>query len=172
LYGLKNTSSAYEYYGNALEYGNIGWDEADKAQRYAIKDEHRARRRQKANARAAAKLVTAFLVVAVGLSVLIYSNVQLAELTKVASALDAELIELQKQEAILNAELETRIGLHEVEERARSMGMSKLEKHQIRYVTLGGQDHAEVLRAPTVSGMPVVFAGMARNLGAVVEYLK
>ena len=90
--------------------------------------------------------VLAFMTVILALAFsVMYSRAQLTELSAQVSKVSKELDVLESENVRLNAELEERISLKNVEEYAATeLGMDKLDPSQVEYVTLSEGDKAEV----------------------------
>lgn len=92
-------------------------------------------------------LSTAFLVV-LALSVtamMIFSRVELTELTAQINKAEKELNQLKNENIKLNIEAESQISLSKVEEYAKNvLGMKKLQNYQVEYVCLTQQDKVEI----------------------------
>ena len=105
-----------------------------------------ARRRTWAMPRVSAFMVASF-VTFLGITLMIvYSYMQINELTTEGSRLKSQLSTLQTEEAKLNTAMEQRISLKELEEQALAMGMIKPEGESVSWFDLSGEDHAEVVK--------------------------
>ncbi|MBO5783828.1 MAG: cell division protein FtsL [Clostridia bacterium] len=117
-----------------------------------------------------AKRVSATLLAAVLLLVglvcyQIYCNAQYNELTTQVSNLKEEHADLVNEKIQLGVKIDAMAQLDNIEQIAQEMGMSKIQQHQIEYVNLGSEDHAEVIRVDDG------FGGLFRNFSMIWEYL-
>lgn len=95
----------------------------------------------------------------------IYCNAQYNELTTQVSILKSEYEDLVNEEIQLNVQIDAKAELNNIEAIATSMGMSKIQQHQIEYVNLGSEDRAEVIAVDDGLG------GLFRNFSMIWEYL-
>ena len=95
----------------------------------------------------------------------IYCNAQYNELTTQANNLKSEYEDLVNEEIQLNVQIDAKAELNNIEAIATSMGMSKIQQHQIEYVNLGSEDRAEVIAVDDGLG------GLFRNFSMIWEYL-
>jgi cell division protein FtsL len=117
-----------------------------------------------------AKRVSATLLAAVLLLVglvcyQIYCNAQYNELTTQVNRLKDENEDLVNEHIRLGVRIDEMAQLDNIEQIAQEMGMSKIQQHQIEYVNLGSEDHAEVIRVDDG------FGGLFRNFSMIWEYL-
>lgn len=117
-----------------------------------------------------AKRVSATLMAAVLLLVglvcyQIYCNAQYNELTTQVNRLKDENADLVNEHIRLGVRIDEMAQLDNIEQIAQEMGMSKIQQHQIEYVNLGSEDHAEVIRVDDG------FGGLFRNFSMIWEYL-
>jgi cell division protein FtsL len=95
----------------------------------------------------------------------IYCNAQYNELTTQVNNLKSEYEDLVNEEIQLNVKIDAKAELNNIEAIATSMGMSKIQQHQIEYVNLGSEDRAEVISVDDGLG------GLFRNFSMIWEYL-
>lgn len=95
----------------------------------------------------------------------IYCNAQYNELTTQVNNLKSEYEDLVNEEIQLNVQIDAKAELNNIEAIATSMGMSKIQQHQIEYVNLGSEDRAEVIAVDDGLG------GLFRNFSMIWEYL-
>lgn len=87
----------------------------------------------------------AFVTIVALLISMIYNYMQLNEITVKSSELKSKLAVLSNDQRRLSSNLDTRLNLKAVEERALEMGMIKPEQDQVFYVSLSGGDKAVVI---------------------------
>ncbi len=95
----------------------------------------------------------------------IYCNAQYNELTTQVNNLKSEYEDLVNEQIQLNVQIDAMADLNNIEVIAAEMGMSKIQQHQIEYVNLGSEDHAEVIAVNDG------FGGLFRNFSMIWEYL-
>ncbi len=95
----------------------------------------------------------------------IYCNAQHNELTTQVNNLKGEYEDLVNEQIQLNVQIDAMADLNNIEVIAAEMGMSKIQSHQIEYVNLGSEDHAEIIAANDG------FGGLFRNFSMIWEYL-
>ena len=95
----------------------------------------------------------------------IYCNAQYNELTTQVNRLKDENEDLVNEHIRLGVRIDEMAQLDNIEQIAQEMGMSKIQQHQIEYVNLGSEDHAEVIRVDDG------FGGLFRNFSMIWEYL-
>lgn len=99
----------------------------------------------------------------------IYCDASYNEKAAKLSALDEEYEELLNREKQLNISLAAKADLRLVEDIAvNQLGMSKLEQHQIEYVSLDSADKAVVIENDDNG----VFADLFKNFSVVWEYFR
>jgi len=116
--------------------------------------------------------VLSFFVVCSLLFMIVYSYVQLNELSTSKSDLQDAIAQEKDDYAVMQAELERKISLTELETIATTrLGMIKAQQEQIRYADLSGEDYAVVLaqQAPSESGFAAAVAGLFDRF---LEYLR
>jgi hypothetical protein len=86
-------------------------------------------------------------------------------LTTQVNNLKSEYEDLVNEEIQLNVKIDAKAELNNIEAIATSMGMSKIQQHQIEYVNLGSEDRAEVISVDDGLG------GLFRNFSMIWEYL-
>lgn len=110
------------------------------------------------------------LCIFVVLGVVLSSYVGLTELTAQNAKMRNTLSELQSGEKALQAKKEQQFNLAVVEQRAKEMGMVKLDKSLIEYVELSNPERTTIAAAQT--GATGIIAGLVKSFDAVLEYLK
>lgn len=137
--------------------------------------------REKVQRKAAAKRASsarvslftfASFVMAMGLLLMIvYSYVQLSELSESAAGLEKQLQTLKNEEAVMISDYEERVSLKEVEDIAvNRLGMVKPEQDQVKYLDLSGGDHSVVL-PKSHGGQSVFLTGIVHALGGLVNFI-
>ena len=116
--------------------------------------------------RAAAVLMMAVLCLA-----MVYSNMQLTELTSDISAREASLAELQSTTVSLTTKREETYSTAYIEDYAQNvLGMVKVDASQMEYVELSNPERIEVTgTGASVSG---AVGSLVRGFTAVLEYLR
>ena len=86
------------------------------------------------------------MTVAIGIfGYMLYSRVQIAELSNQISAAKSELSEAESEYDYLNMQVQSKTSLANVEEYARNeLGMKKLDNYQVEYITIKDEAPAEV----------------------------
>lgn len=113
-----------------------------------------------------ATVVSAVLCIAVAFSIL-YSKVELAEYTAMISEVKTQLETEQRENARLNAELDSMVTLDNVESiAATELGLQKTQNSQINFVTLNTEKMTEVAQTDTN-----IFVSIKDWFYDVLEYL-
>ena len=95
----------------------------------------------------------------------IYGNAQYNEITSQVNNRKSQYEDLVNEEIQLNVKIDAMAELNNIETIATSMGMSKIQQHQIEYVNLGSEDRAELISVDDG------FGGVFRNFSMIWEYL-
>lgn len=94
---------------------------------------------------AALKITAALAVVIAIVAVMLYNRAMLTELTVKINSANKELAEMQSENTRLQAELESKISLRNVEDYAtQTLGLAKMDKYQIEYIDLNEGDKIEL----------------------------
>ncbi len=113
-----------------------------------------------------ATVVSAVLCIAVAFSIL-YSKVELAEYTAMISEVKTQLETEQRENARLNAELDSMVTLDNVESiAATELGLQKTQNSQINFITLNTEKMTEVAQTDTN-----IFVSIKDWFYDVLEYL-
>jgi len=113
----------------------------------------RTRRRTAPKARAIALpsisvfAAAAFATLMILLLMVVYSYMQLNEITTTNSRMQRQIDSLEVEQAKLDTALEQRISLKELEERALALGMVQPDGDQIQWFDLSGEDYAVVVES-------------------------
>ena len=95
---------------------------------------------------------------------ILYNNVLLTEMTSEIQTLEQQFKQLQSENQRMSVEIESRIPLREVQEKAQnSLGMSKIEPYQVRYIDLGEKEGVRMVQIPDPT-TPEVVLGMIKPL--------
>jgi cell division protein FtsL len=95
---------------------------------------------------------------------IVYSNMQLSQLSRSNQRAVIELQALKREESVLSRRIEAGVSLSEVEAYAvGELGMIKPSKEQIVYIGIPAQDRAEIVRHP---GFMENIKDMFVNVGA------
>lgn len=161
-----NTSSAYDL---------SAFEEAPKKQLKKAPELQVVRNRSAKRTLAAAftpKAVAAFAIVVTLICLMVYNHVCLNEITGDINALQEEMQELESQNVIMASQLDSMASMRVVEERAREMGLDRLDKYQTRYVYLYEEDKINLAEEPPESESPTGVAKVARSLfDGLMEYI-
>lgn len=137
----------------------------------------KARTAAKSTARAKARpQVSGFsvfcgVVVFVMLIALLYSYVHLTEASDINRRREAELEDLREQVQMLEVSRNQRMGALQVRDWAvTKLGMSKIDKSQITYVSTSGGDRFEIGEEKPQTTSKLV-AGLAKGFSTVIEYI-
>ena len=94
------------------------------------------------------RVLTMLLVMTVAIGIfgyMLYSRVQIAELSDQISTAKSELSQAQSEYDYLNMQVQSKTSLANVEEYARNvLGMKKLDNYQVEYITIQDQTPVEV----------------------------
>lgn len=102
---------------------------------------------------------------------LIYSQMQLTQLTDQISRKESELSDLNSQYVALKTKQEQTLSLNYIEDYAQNvLGMVKMDTSQIEYVEMSSPDLVEVNNAGATVNDAV--ASLVRSFTAVLEYLR
>lgn len=110
-------------------------------------------------------------VVFVTLIALLYSYVHLTEASDINRRREAELEDLREQVQMLEVSRNQRMGALQVRDWAvTKLGMSKIDKSQITYVSTSGGDRFEIGEGKPQATSKLV-AGLAEGFSTVIEYI-
>lgn len=99
---------------------------------------------------------------------MIYGKVELSSLYTKQAEMQTELTELQDENISFESELASKTGLTKVEEYAEDkLGLQKLDKSQIEYVTVPQDTVAEVVKTDDAN----IFVKIKRWFSNVLEYI-
>ena len=143
----------------------------------ATKDAAKERTAAKASSRAKAKSsVSGFalfcaVLVFVTLVVLLYSYVNLTEASDINHRRQVELSNLREEVQMLEVSRNQRMGALQVRDWAvTKLGMSKIDKAQITYVSTTGGDRFEIGEKKEHHS-PKLVAGLVKGFSTVIEYI-
>jgi cell division protein FtsL len=115
--------------------------------------------------------VLSFFMVIGLLLLVVYSYVQLRELSVNGTQLQKQYDALKNEEALMLSESEQRISLKDAEDYAvNKLGMVKPEQDQVIYLDLSGSDHAEVLEDSQKDGSEFA-KGISHMLASIVSFI-
>lgn len=87
------------------------------------------------------RVISAFVIVVTLVSLMVYNQVQLNEVSGRVNALSAQLRELESEKTRMMSELEATLSLRTIEEQAKhELGMNRLDKYQTTYIMLEQED--------------------------------
>lgn len=110
------------------------------------------------------RVLLCFLVLLGIVAGMLYNNVLLTEMTSEIQQLEQRYQQLQSENRRMTVELESRVPLREVQEKAQNiLGMSKIEPYQVRYIDMGGQEGVRMVQIPDPT-TPEVVLGMIKPL--------
>ena len=135
----------------------------------APKIKHKKLPKPKSEARLKCVKRVAFGLIAFALMfALVYGKVELSRITNEQSELMAQLAQLEENNLSLESELEAKTSLVKVEDYAENvLGMQKLDKSQIEYISLESGNKAEVSAANDN-----IFTDIKQTMDNFVEYLR
>ena len=102
----------------------------------------------KTKALPARRMVSSVLVATLALMMIflrVYGEVENAEVKEDIQSAQSAIEQLKSEETRLKMELETKVTFANVEKKAAEMGMQKRDDAQTNYVTLEGEDSAEII---------------------------
>lgn len=131
----------------------------------------KAKNRTKAKTGVSGFSVFCGVVVFVMLVALLYSYVNLTEASDINRRRKAELEDLREEVQMLEISRNQRMGALQVRDWAvTKLGMSKIDKSQITYVSTSGGDRFEIGEKEQESSSKLV-AGLAKGFSTIVEYI-
>lgn len=86
------------------------------------------------------RVVSSVAVVVAVICVMLYSRAELTALSYQIGQYEDTYQDLTNDYTRLSAEIESKISLRSVEESAKSLGLSKVETYQVKYLNLEGED--------------------------------
>lgn len=105
------------------------------------------------------KWVFVSLFVMLSLTSIMVGNIKLTQLNDQMTSVQKSLNDAKSDEVSLNAQLETRMSMSQVEEYATSkLGLVKVQPYQVQYIHLTNTD--KVVVSSDKTGMPAVFANV------------
>ena len=111
------------------------------------------------------------VVVFVMLSMLLFSYVRLTEASDINRQKREQLEELREQNQMLAISRDQRMGALQVRDYAvQRLGMNKIDKSQITYVTTSGGDKFEVVKNENKSESKLV-SGLVKGFSTIIEYI-
>lgn len=112
---------------------------------------------------------TAAVVVAV-ICVMLYSRAQLTELSSDLGKMNNEHQLLQSEYTRLCAEMEGKVSLRGVEERAKELGLSKVQSYQVEYISI---EKSENFATSGVKPQELsLLDKLSLSMGSFLEYIK
>ena len=137
-----------------------------RTRREATKREY-TRAKTKISAFAVFSTVSVFVV----LVALLFSYVKLTEASDLNRKAKAHLVTLQEENQMLEVNLNQRMGAMQIRDYAVTrLGMSKVDKSQITYVTTSGGDRFEIIE-PEKKSAPKFVSGLIKGFSTIVEYI-
>ncbi len=117
--------------------------------------------------------VCAYLTCFVLLLAMIFSYVQLNEISDQSVQLQKQLEELQEQNQLLNIKINQRLGHDQIKQQAEErFGMVTLSKDQVTYVNSKNADTVEIVsQSQLLRDRSQIIAGLARGFQWLVEYI-
>jgi len=113
-------------------------------------------------------------IVAIFLSLQIFSYTALNELTNDTIRLRKQYEQLQNEEKRLSVEADRKIDLKYIEDVAiNQYNMQKIENYQVEYISLLGEDHSVIVKDQGITAkVKNMVNGLFKGLSAISEYLK
>jgi len=117
--------------------------------------------------------VFAYLTCFALLLMMIFSYVQLNEISDQSVKLERELNELREQNQMLGIRIDQRMGGDQIKQQAiERLGMVTLSKDQVTYVNTKNTDTVEIIsQSQILRDHSKIFAGLARGFRWLVEYM-
>lgn len=115
------------------------------------------------------RMISSVLVVVAVICVMLYSRSQLTELTAQISDQKTNYQALVSENTRLRAELESKVSLRGVEDRAKELGMAKMQAYQVEYVNMEQSDEI------TLSGVeqePSAAEKLELYIRSFLEYIR
>lgn len=148
-----------------LAFDYSAYDNAQEAQR-AIKYKKNPALKQKTIS--VVTVIGICLLVAVVLGTMIYGRVEISSLCSEQTRQEEQLAQLQGENVSLQSELAQKTNMSKVEEYAENeLGLKKLDKSQIEYVTVESDSVAKVVKAEDDN----VFVKIKHWFSSVLEYI-
>jgi len=129
-----NTSSAYDL---------SAFERSAKKERQAPELKVVKNRRQRAYAALNPRVLSAFALIITLVSLMVYNQVQLNEVTIQLNALSSEMETLQTENAKMTSALDSVVSLRKIAERAEEMGMQRRDEYQTERIHLYREDRIE-----------------------------
>mgnify|MGYP003378673356 CR=1 FL=1 len=114
------------------------------------------------------------VIAAIGLMLgLVISSVQLNDITREIRICKEDIEELKSDEKKLEVEMEKKLNLRNIEETAKNeLGLSKIEKSQIHYLSIVSDDKIELAnKEKDESAVGNALSSLVKSFNILLEYL-
>ena len=115
------------------------------------------------------KTIAPFFLVVIFLALEVYNKTCLHGITGEITALNNDNQALRSENTRLSSLIDNSMSLYNVAERAQEMGMQKLDKYQIEYVSLYKENRIEVIESATEAGF---FEQLKLSVNSAIRDLK
>lgn len=115
------------------------------------------------------RLLSCAAVVVTVICVMLYSRAQLTELTAQISDQKENYQALLSENTRLRAELESKVSLRGVEDRAKELGMAKMQAYQVEYVNM---DQVDEITLSGTGGEPTAAEKLELYIQSFLEYIR
>ena len=106
------------------------------------------------------------------LVLVVFGYVRLYEATEKVSSLKSELSDLRQEQVVLESLYESSIDLSAIEGQAAAMGFAVPEREQVVYMSLTGEDKAEIYKVERENIFQRIFRAVEDSAVGLVEYLR
>lgn len=106
------------------------------------------------------------------LVLVIFGYVQLFEATDYVDTLQHRLEREQQTQSMLKSKYESRIDLHEIEQRAARLGLSRPTAEQTVYLSITGGDSAEIYKQQKTNVFAQLFSALEQSVMELIAYLR
>ena len=156
-----------------MAYDFSGFDRQATAERQARKEKTATRTAaKKARPNVSGFALLSGVVAFVMLIALLFSYVALNEASDMTRKKKAELASLIEKNQMLEIEQDKRMGTPQIRDYAiAQLGMSKIDKSQITYVTTSGGDKFEVVEKDAGEKNSKLVSGLVKGFSTIVEYI-
>lgn len=122
---------------------------------------------EKRDRMASVRIVSCVALVVAIVCVMLYGRAQLTELSHKIGQFNDEYQQLQSEYTRISAEMEGKVSLRGVEERAQEMGLSKVQSYQVEYVNIDAGESFE--ESASVPSKPSIMDKLSLYIGSFFE---
>lgn len=169
-YYSTNGTAAYDVYAR-----NTAFQPAQEPVRRELPDEQPLpQKHQRVRAKMAVAPFTLFGAAAAAcmMILVIFGYVQLFEATSRVSVLERRLQTLQDEQLLLQSRYDAKIDLADIEQKAGELGLQKPSQEQIVYVSLTGEDRAELHQTEKSSILGEIISAVEQSVSELIAYLR